>query len=180
MKQNLQKLSRYLISLLRHHPEKEGLILNKYGWTSVPIILEKFGITFEELKHIVETNNKQRFELSHDFSNIRATQGHSKHIATGIEYPVVPSRGLTLFHGTPKKNIDKILREGLMPQKRAFVHLSGNMETALTVGFRHSNEIVILEINCTYLQIFQASNGVYLARHIPAIHITVKCHCSKR
>ncbi|KAF2744845.1 phosphotransferase KptA/Tpt1 [Sporormia fimetaria CBS 119925] len=63
-----QQVSRKVSWLLRHGAEKEGLKLAKGGWVNVQEALDtpslrKLNITFQELKDIVATNDKQRFSL---------------------------------------------------------------------------------------------------------------------
>ena len=54
------------------------------GFVDVEVILQHRnfrGVTFEELRHLVETNDKQRFSLRREEKNnkwqIKANQGHS-------------------------------------------------------------------------------------------------------
>lgn len=44
--------------LLRHNPE--DLVMDKSGYVDVISLLNKVGITQEELDHIVDTNDKKR------------------------------------------------------------------------------------------------------------------------
>ena len=54
-------------------------------------------IFMEELKEIVMTNNKQRYEFSEDMTHIRARQGHSIHVDVELDEMVPPD---LLYHGT--------------------------------------------------------------------------------
>ena len=76
-----------------------------------------------------------------------------------------------LYHGTATKSLDGIMREGILPGKRSYVHLSLDVETATKVGSRHGKPI-ILKIHAKamhdYGHIFYLSeNNVWLADLIP-------------
>lgn len=174
----MKNKSKYLSKLLRHDPE--DLYMDKNGYVTVTDVLNKLNIDINELKNIVDNNNKKRFSFNDDLTKIRANQGHSikninvelekldtKHfINNNIEY---------LYHGTVKKNIDSILSSGLKCMNRNHVHLSIDKETATNVGKRHGKDLVILKINWKSLineqPIYISKNGVYLTDNIDPKHI---------
>lgn len=87
--------SKFLSYVLRHRPESIGLVLDKQGWADVTELLAKTNatgteLTLDQLKFIVETNDKQRFVFSDDASRIRAAQGHS--IDVDLKLKVRPLR----------------------------------------------------------------------------------------
>ena len=64
--------SKFLSLVLRHKPEEIDLILNVEGWANVNELLGKLNanninMSFEDLKEIVDTNDKKRFLFSNDF-----------------------------------------------------------------------------------------------------------------
>ncbi len=71
------KKGKRLAYLLRHDVEafKQGKI-DEHGWRKVEE-LSGLGYSHEMLDEIVASNNKQRYEYSHDRKLIRARQGHS-------------------------------------------------------------------------------------------------------
>ncbi|KAJ2821590.1 tRNA 2'-phosphotransferase, partial [Coemansia sp. 'formosensis'] len=76
------KLSKELAYILRHGAEKKGLKLRDDGSISLDDLrrYQKLkSVTFDEIKHAVDTNNKKRFTLyqEKDTWYIRAVQGHS-------------------------------------------------------------------------------------------------------
>jgi putative RNA 2'-phosphotransferase len=90
---------------------------------------------------VVETSNKQRFELKED--QIRARYGHSQAARPSyqaVEPPVI------LYHGTPRRNLPLIRRSGLKPMSRQYVHLSARPEMAYQVGRRRDDQPVILTV----------------------------------
>lgn len=74
--------SKFLSLVLRHAPERIGIVLDAQGWASVEDLIAKAnaaGVALDRatLNEIVATSDKQRFTLSPDGARIRATQGHS-------------------------------------------------------------------------------------------------------
>ena len=136
----------------------------------MPELLEKlpFPLNFAKLKEIVETNDKKRFALSDDGQSIRANQGHSIKIDLDLP-PAEPPE--ILYHGTATKNLPSINRQGLRKGKRHHVHLSQDVETALRVGGRHGEAVVLKilagEMHLAGHQFFLSENGVWLVEAVP-------------
>ena len=81
-KKELVRKSKFLSLILRHKPETIELTLDNNGWANVKEIIDKVDrrsdkerFYFKDLKEIVETNDKQRFEFNDDETKIRARQG---------------------------------------------------------------------------------------------------------
>lgn len=165
--------SKFLSFLLRHEPEAVGLKLDAQGWAVVAELLAKLKaagrpMTPEQLREVVETNDKKRFTLSPDGLRIRAAQGHSTPVDLGLEAKAPPAR---LYHGTARRSLDSIFAEGLKPGARQHAHLSQDAETARKVGGRHGKPVV-LTVAAGAMQaegfVFQqADNGVWLTDHVP-------------
>ncbi|KWA84135.1 hypothetical protein WL29_22490 [Burkholderia ubonensis] len=176
---DLLDASRFLSFVLRHRPEEIGLTLDKEGWANIEDLIAKAQqarkrLTRELIEAVVMTDNKGRYGLSADGSRIRAVQGHSSNqVALSITKTVPP---VALYHGTASRYLPAILKEGLVPQSRHYVHLSADVETAAAVGLRHAKkqaEVVILTIDCKAMlaeggEFFLAENGVWLAKAVPA------------
>lgn len=170
------KISKSLSYWLRHRPEKIGITLEKEGWIGVEELLEKSKVelefTLEELKDVVENNDKKRFSFSEDGTKIRANQGHSTDVEITFQEIVAPP---VLYHGTVSKFMESIRKEGLIPGNRHHVHLSKDQETAQKVGSRKGAPIV-LKINTTKMQddgfvFYISDNGVYLTEFVPPKYI---------
>src|SRR5438128_7055654 len=106
MKPELIKKSRFLSMVLRHQPERIGLILDSSGWVDVDALLTAclhhgHAISRSQLEDIVTTNDKKRFAFSDDRRQIRAQQGHSVEVDLGYP-PTTPPE--TLYHGTADRN----------------------------------------------------------------------------
>jgi putative RNA 2'-phosphotransferase len=125
--------------VLRHKPEAIDIALDKNGWAITSEILQGLKISMEELEEIVATDNKGRYSFNKDKSKIRANQGHSKQV--DIEFKEYIPAGF-LYHGTGKKSYDSILKSGIKKMSRQYVHLSHDINTAITVGKRHGEPVV--------------------------------------
>lgn len=141
----INKTSKFLSLVLRHEPQQIGIELDENGWVSVTELIEKLNlnnkkITFDELKIVVDTNNKKRFSFNAYFSKIRANQGHSLEIDLNYEPKEPP---IFLYHGTATKNLESIFENGIQKQNRHHVHLSDNVDTAFSVGTRHGKPVVL-------------------------------------
>jgi len=164
--------------VLRHQPELMGLVLDEGGWASVDDLLARLPsrglrLTPDELRELVETNDKRRFAFSEDGARIRAVQGHSLPVDLGLSPIAPPER---LYHGTVAGRLDAIRREGLSRRSRQHVHLSPDWEGAQRVARRRRGEEAILVIEAGRLhrdggRFYRAENGVWLAERIPAAYI---------
>lgn len=122
----------------------------------------------EELREVVETNDKQRFAFSEDAVRIRASQGHSVAVELGYRESSPPA---TRFRGTVPKFLDSIRGEGLIAGTRHHLHLSGDLETARAVGGRRGKPVVLMvragAMEPAGHQFFRSENGVWLVEHVP-------------
>ena len=168
------KISKFLSLILRHEPERVGLILGDAGWVGVDELLKAVNghgvsLTLDELKHIVATSDKKRFAFSEDGLLIRASQGHS--VEVDLEYPPQTPPEL-LYHGTATRFLDAIRQDGLQKMQRHDVHLSAETRVTLQVGGRHGKP-ALLTIRAGDMHragfVFRCSaNGVWLVDHVPA------------
>ena len=175
--QKTRQISKFLSLVLRHQPDRIGIVLNEAGWTSVDGLLEAMQqngrkVSRETLDHVVASNDKQRFEFSEDGAMIRATQGHSVEVELGYQAANPPE---FLLHGTPATALEEIRRNGLKKMKRHHVHLHAEVSTAEAVGARRGVP-VLLRIqaqqmaNEGYLFVV-TPNNVWLTDHVPACFI---------
>lgn len=165
--------SKFLSLILRHKPDLINLTMDSNGWVDVDELIDKAGkngnfYTIEDLKYIVENNNKKRFSFNEDFTKIRANQGHSIDVDVELELVNIPESGMLLFHGTALENIESIKSVGLKPMNRKHVHLTNDKNTAINVGSRHSKNICLLEILISSEDsVYLSKNGVYLMDQVP-------------
>lgn len=166
------KISKTLSYWLRHAPQEGGLTLDANGWTNVDALLaaladKRLPADWDTLLAVVETNDKQRFELSPDGERIRARQGHSVSVEGDWTAATPPD---VLWHGTVERFLEPILAQGLKPMNRHHVHLSADVETARRVGSRRGKP-VILEVSAGRLAaegqaFFVTGNGVWLTQSV--------------
>ena len=169
----LVKISKYLSKHLRHQPERLNLIMANGGWVKIEDLLRacaknNFPVTFDELKEVVERNDKRRFSFDETNEKIRANQGHSIEVDLELKPQTPPAR---LFHGTAEQIVSIILERGLQKMRRHHVHLSIETETARRVGARHGKP-VIFEIDTPAMlkegfEFFVSANGVWLVENVP-------------
>ncbi len=173
MEKKLIRLSKFLSRVLRHNPEKIHLSLDQSGWAEIKQLIEnarQAGIIInrDELHQVVDQNDKKRFSLSEDGRKIRANQGHSISVELGLE-PIDPPE--KLFHGTAMKYLSSIKANGLLARGRHHVHLSEDRKTAVSVGSRHGNPIVLgiksAEMAENSYNFYCSVNGVWLTDRVP-------------
>ncbi len=170
----LTRASKYLALRLRHKPDEVGLAMSPDGWVDVEALLraaarDGMAIDRDELRAVVATNNKQRYEFDGTGRRIRARQGHSVAVDLGLEARVPPD---VLYHGTARRFLDQILVEGLRPMGRHHVHLSVDPATAVNVGGRRGAPVVLAvqagRMFASGHHFWMSANGVWLTLAVPA------------
>lgn len=171
---DLTRLSKFLSLILRHEPEKFGVVLDSAGWTEVEALLDACGrngqaIDRVTLEAIVATSDKKRFAFDETGTRIRASQGHSVEVELGYEPAAPPA---LLYHGTATRFVAAIRAEGLKKMARHHVHLSADEATARAVGQRHGKPAVLV-IDAAAMAgetfaFFVSANNVWLVDHVPA------------
>jgi putative RNA 2'-phosphotransferase len=168
--QQRTKISKRLSYILRHAPDSVGLTLDENGWASVHDLRTKFGspLSIEDLKEVVETNEKKRFAFNDDLTKIRASQGHSIEIDLAYQPTTPPD---FLFHGTATRFIESIKKDGLLKGSRHHVHLSLDEVTARKVGARHGSPVILTlkskEMYEAGYVFYVSENDVWLTEHVP-------------
>jgi len=173
----LKKISKSLSKVLRHQPERIGVVLDEAGWANVEQMLGAFAkkgrvISREVLNEVVEKNDKQRFSFSADGTRIRANQGHSIDVDLGYELATPPG---ILYHGTPQQFVEAIRNEGLKKMNRHHVHLHIDVETSTAVGQRRGKPVLLevraLEMYQAGYEFFVTPNDVWLTDCVPPEYI---------
>jgi len=186
--EKLITLSKFLSLLLRHRPDILDLKMRRDGFVNARELVKKikrrprFGwVTIDDIKLLVTNDPKQRFELKYEEGEllIRARYGHSRSLPIRIQYkPIQLGEVKYLYHGTRADVLPWILREGLKPMARKYVHLSPSPEDAIEVAKRRKGKPVILQIDVeSFLKnggkIWKATDKVYLAKEIPPKYIKI-------
>lgn len=166
---------KFISLALRHHPEAAGVTLDEKGYADVQELIcgvaRKFsGFTMDDLERIAANNNKQRYSFNEDKTKIRANQGHS---VSGVDLGL-PEREppAVLFHGTYSGAVGAIRSDGIKKMSRQHVHLSSDEDTAVKVGKRHGQPVVIkIDAAAMYgdgYKFYISENGVWLTEHVPS------------
>lgn len=166
------RLSVFISLVLRHKPEAAGLALDEHGWANVEELLygvNRSGRKIDRaaLEEIVRTDIKQRYCFDETKTRIRANQGHSIPVDVELKEQEPPE---FLYHGTAARFLKEIEKEGLKPMSRLYVHLSADAATALKVGKRHG-EPVVLKIHSGDMhrdgyRFYRSENGVWLTKKV--------------
>lgn len=173
---DLKRVSKTISHALRHEPWLYELELDEEGWVSVEALLSSLreenkawvNLSVEGLHQMIAESSKKRHEIKGE--KIRALYGHStehKLIKQIAEPPEI------LYHGTVANVADVILKEGLKPMGRQYVHLSVDVDTAKQVAQRKSKDIKILKINAkevfnSGVKFYIGNEHVWLVDYIPS------------
>ena len=177
MSARLVQLSKFLSLMLRHEPAKFGLVLDPEGF--VPLADAMLAInrqfpqaTSADVVAVVGTiePDKQRFTIVE--GDIRANYGHSlaERVAQAAMQP--PQ---VLIHGTNERAVGTILRDGLRPMKRQYVHMTPDAALAELVGARRGKPVLIsVDAHAAHLAgvvFYRANDSFWLADAIPASYL---------
>lgn len=169
------RLSKTVSHALRHEPWLYELELDDEGWVEVETLLgalrgespEWKGLKEEDLQEMMRGASKQRYEISGGW--IRALYGHST-VEKIAKQPGRPPE--FLFHGTSPEVVEVILKDGLRPMGRQYVHCSPDLATARMVGGRKARQPVILRVRAgeahgAGVVFYVGNSGVWLADFVP-------------
>jgi len=168
------RVSKYVSFLLRHNPE--DLEMDGDGFVDLDELVSKVKRRYPTVDRnllikMVDESERKRFEIMEN--KIRALYGHTVlvHIHLKEDKQIV-----WLYHGTTPQAARQILKSGLQPMRRRWVHLSPTDEIAREVGKRRTQGPVVLVIdasearNCG-IRFFRATDKVYVCKHVPAKYI---------
>lgn len=170
-----ERVSIYMSYLLRHNPQ--GLRIDERGFVRMSRLAEKiskrFPVDESFIRELVEDADKKRFEIIDD--RIRALYGHSFKVRSK---PPEDKTISVLYHGTTHHSLPSILRQGLKPMARQWVHLSPTRKIAEDVGRRRTPQPAILLIDATSarragVRFYRATDKVFLCRKVPPAYLKV-------
>lgn len=177
MSRKSEPTSKFLSYVLRRKPEAIGLALDSEGWAEIDQLIKLANghgtkLSRELLLEVVATSDKNRFAFSPGGSRIRANQGHSIRVDLNLQ-PLTPPQAL--FHGTATRFASSIRARGLVAGSRQYVHLSADRSTALQVGKRYGQPL-LLEVEALAMSrnghdFFMSANGIWLTRSVPAAYL---------
>jgi len=176
----LDSLGRIIAGVLRHFPEKLGVMIDGHGWVDISKFVEAIGVSrsgFHWLRnHHIEaialTDPKGRYQI--DGGMVRATYGHTIDVSLD-DLPLADIDDF--YYPVTEEEIDIILEGGLNPIDRKNVHLSGSIEKAIEAGKVRTDEPLILKIDGVKakkdgVKIYHAGKDVYITDHIDARYIS--------
>ena len=173
-----ERISRFLSFLLRHQPREYPLSFDRRGFVAwgdlVYITRERFAdVTEEEIRRVVEESDKQRFELKE--GKVRATYGHSFPVDFDLEAAEPPAE---LYTGAARDLAQSLVRGGLKPRDRRYVHLSASVEEAQAVGQRHdpAPAIIVVDARTAHAEgiRFYQSGPLFLVENVPAKYLSLR------
>jgi len=176
----LNSLSRILAGALRHFPEKLGLMMDGKGWVDIEELIHSIGsgrsgFNWLKRKHIealAKTDPRGRYQI--DGGMVRATYGHT----IDVTLDDLPEADINeFFYPVQEEELDIILENGLNPQDRKKVHLSGSIEKAREAGMVRSDDPIILKIDGKKAKkdgtkIYHAGKDVYITEKIDPKYIS--------
>lgn len=173
-----ERISRFLTYLLRHRPKEYPLVFDKRGfvdWQDVVEMLQEryYDVTEAQIRAVVTESEKKRFELVGD--KVRATYGHSFPVDLEGEAVEPPAQ---LYYGAARDLAQSMLRSGLKPRDRQYVHLSVSAEEAESVAKRHdpSPAIIVVDAQAAHDEgiSFYQSGPLFLAQNVPAKFLSLR------
>lgn len=159
-----EDLSKTISHALRHEPDKYDINLDLQGWVEMNKLIEALkkkssewqSLRYYDILKMIDQSEKKRHEvkahrIGPEYKNvyewfIRAKYGHS---VKGSIYQERTKPPKILYHGTTSKAAELILKEGLKPMDRQYVHLSQKLEEAVRVGKRRQDSPRIFKVNAS-------------------------------
>lgn len=181
MEKHVRK-SKFLSWVLRHDPGGIGLSLDRCGWVDIDELIDRAsskGIKLDRhlIFEIAESDSKGRYQISEDRRRIRAVYGHSRRIELDLVDEKPPE---ILYHGTAAGNLDSIMKNGIKPGRRQYVHLSVDPKTALEVGKRHGR-VILLEVDSGSMcrdggRFYHPAEKIWLTTEVNPAYIEIGYH----
>lgn len=179
------KVSKSLCYILRHNPFEFDIIPDSNAYCDFNKVLKAIRklhpnqtITVNDVKHIVDSDNKKRYAFSKDKAYIKATYGHSYDIPDKDDACIPPR---FLFHGTNLEAYENIKKTELSPMNRKYVCSSDGHDIAIDVANRRKNKkgYVLLKIHARRAFydkaaiFYEEECGIYQSTAIPKDYIEV-------
>jgi putative RNA 2'-phosphotransferase len=177
----LESISGMMAGILRHFPDRFGLMMDSRGWVDIREMVESIRkrrpllqwLRPYHIEALVETDPKGRYQI--DGGMVRATYAHT----VDVDLSDLPEAEVDeLFFPVTEEELDIILEQGIMPTDRNKVHLSGGIEKAMEAGKVRDEKPVILRIDALKARkdgiiIRKAGNDVYTTDEIKAEYLSL-------
>ena len=176
----LDSLGRIMAGVLRHFPEKLGVMVDGHGWVDISEFVEAVGGSRSgfhwlrplHIEAIALTDPKGRYQI--DGGMIRATYGHT----IDVKLDDLPVAELDdFYYPVTEEESDIVLEGGLNPIDRKSVHLSGSIDKAMEAGKVRTETPLILRIDGKKARedgvcIYHAGKDVYVTERIDAKYLS--------
>ncbi|KAJ2658964.1 tRNA 2'-phosphotransferase [Coemansia sp. RSA 1200] len=181
------KLSKFFSYILRHGAAKEGLELREDGSISLKQLCAHERLqhtTFEQIKRVVDTNDKKRYVLFEEEVSandrgggtewfIRATQGHTIELKRPPLVKLTPETlPKNIVHGTLRSKIPMIKQLGLSRMQRTHIHFASGLlgDDQVISGMRATADAFVWIDGPRAIQdgieFYLSDNGVILSRGV--------------
>ncbi|EGG16048.1 hypothetical protein DFA_09720 [Cavenderia fasciculata] len=177
------QISKAMSYILRHGCAKERIEISADGYVKVNDLLKNKNfknITFQDIQHVVDTNDKKRFELKQQDNEyyIRASQGHTIKTVTENDSLFTKITDINqvpgVIHGTYRKHLVSIKEKGLNKMDRNHIHFATGDHGDVVSGMRGNCEIVIyIDLEKALndgIEFLLSKNGVVLCAGIQTEH----------
>jgi len=151
--------------------DKRGFV----DWQDIVEMLQEryYDVTEAQILAVVNESEKKRFELLDN--KVRATYGHSFPVDLQDEAVEPPSH---LYYGVARDLAQSMLRSGLKPRDRQYVHLSVSADEAESVAKRYDPSPVIIVVDAQAAHdegiSFYQSGPLFLAQNVPAKFLSLR------
>lgn len=172
------RVSKLLSLMLRHRPEEFGIQVDGYGFADFDAVISALknqdaDIEAGDVEALVYKATKKRFEIVE--GRIRARYGHSFAMELGTE-PIEPPEHL--YKGAGVSEVEDILRSGLKPDDRQYVHLSFDADVARRLAGHRREPGTVIRVEARKaaeegIQFFNCGPTV-LSREIPSDFLSVE------
>jgi len=176
------KISKAMSYILRHGASKEGIPIDKEGYVDISDLLSWLnkdigtitGSTLKDIQDICIADSKNRYSIKG--THIRANQGHSSEVDI-IFKDIDVKQSYPFIHGTNTKALESILKTGLKPMERQYVHLiscpyiDGNKSDVFSMIRQKINTFIVIQKSCPN-RFFISDNGVIQTKDILPEYLT--------
>ncbi len=179
--QKISEISKSMSYILRHGIIERSIPMRDDGYVLISDLMKQpdmKNLTFDELKNIVVTSDKQRYGMmeDHGIVYIRANQGHSKEIGDKLDDEKMMQRfddfppDYKCIHGTTMANWNIIKDHSLSRMGRTHIHFAiGKSDDKKVISGMRSNSQVEIYINTkkaleSGIKFYKSDNNVVLTR----------------
>ena len=179
--EELDRLGRIMAGVLRHFPERFGLIMDEHGWVPLRVFVNQvkrrkeqfYWLRPHHVLAVIDTDPKGRYQ--HDGEMIRATYGHSIEVDMDLPTENIPD---FLYYPSKQEDVEKLLKEGITPTDRRYIHLSLTPLDAWNAGTPRIKSPSILEVDTKKVieqntKIMKAGKTVFITKMVPGNTIKV-------